>query len=292
MEITSTEIRSALMTNQSAAERMNQLTARLSSGSRTPQPSDDPVRWGDVQRLKDSASRLQVFSENLSSAALGTRIASASMEASDRQLVEMRESLDRALGSPPGSAGRRSALLQYNEFHRLADDFSRPEDLNARQLLDDPERFEYAGDLEVAAGENNFRIRLSHQPIHLGADGLDVPEAGASRPSDTASGPVIADIANATNEEIMEMGELLTQARERLKERQAGLSADVLAVERQEEFGASLRSRFDSVAHDVDSADLEAEAALVQSVMLRSRLALSGITGLNETRSLALQLLR
>lgn len=292
MDITALGTRAALISNKAASDRMDTVTARLGSGSRTPKASDDPVRWGDVQRLSDAASRLQSFSDNLNRAASSTRIAMTSMNAADEQLLEMRESLDRALGFPEGSEGRRAALDQFNTFHGLADDYSRPDDLNARKLLDDPDRFETAGDLEVAAGENNFRIRLGHQPIHLGAGGLDVPEAGAARPSDPVAGPVIADLDNATDAEIREMGELIGTARTTLKERQAGLSADVLAVERQEDQNASLQSRYEVSAADTDAADLEAEAALSQSLLLRSRLALSGITGLNETRNLALQLLR
>jgi hypothetical protein len=291
MDVSSVEIRSALNSHHSVTKRMSQVTARLSSGSLSPKPSDDPIRWGDVERLKDSASRLQSFSDNLTRAASSARIAMISMDSSDRQLLEMRQSLDRALGFPEGAEGRRSALSQYNVFHRLADDYSRPDDLNARKLLDDPERLESAGALEVAAGDNNFRIRLDHQPIHLGAGGLDLPEAGAALPSDISSGPVIADIANATDDEIREMGELIIRARESLKERQAGLSADVLAVERQEDQGASMRTRNNLIADDLNAANLEAEAVLTQSLNMRSQLALSGITGMNETRNLVLQLL-
>jgi len=289
--VSSAEIRSALLTRQSVSARTNQATARLSSGSQVPKPADDPVRWGEVQRLRDTASRLESYSDNLSQAAFSTRIAMTSMEASDRQLAEMGQSLDRALGQPEGSEGRRAALLQFNVFHRMADDYSRPEDLNARKLLDDPDRFTGAGDLEVAAGDNNFRIRLGYQPIHLGAGGLDVPEAGAALPSEPGAGPIIADIDNATNTEIAAMRELIGQARTVLKERQAGLSGDVLAVERQDAQGHSLRSRNNSIADDLNAANLEAEAALLQSLNLRSQLALSGISGFNTTRSLALQLL-
>ncbi|MCH8473725.1 MAG: hypothetical protein LAT55_00675 [Opitutales bacterium] len=292
MDISSTNIRTALRTNQAASERMNGITAQLGSGSRSPRPADDPVRWGEVQRLNDSAARLQNFSDNLSRAAFSTRIASASMQSLDQQLLEMRESLDRALGSPEGSSGRQSALEQFNELHRLADDYSRPEDLNARRLLDDPGRFDSAGDLNVAAGDNNFRIRLSHQPIHLGAGGLDLPRVGEPLPSDPGSGPIIADPGNASNEEIREMGELIGAARTVLKERQAGLSADVLAVERQDDQNAALQNRFQSTSADLDAPDLEGQSALSQSVLMRSQLALFGLAGLNETRNLALQLLR
>ncbi|HBM85700.1 MAG TPA: hypothetical protein DD423_02760, partial [Opitutae bacterium] len=84
----------------------------------------------------------------------------------------------------------------------------------------------------------------------------------------------------------------LSVARDRLQERQIGLSADILAVERQDEQGVAMRSNLREIASDIESADLEAEAVLSQSISMRSSLALSGITGFNETRSMALQLLR
>ncbi|MDV7395287.1 hypothetical protein RZS08_28120, partial [Arthrospira platensis SPKY1] len=168
MHTTGTNERTAILIKQATSRRMNGITARLGSGSRSPKPADDPVRWGAVQRLNDKAVRLQDFSNNLNLAALSARIAAISMQSLDQQLVEMQASLTRALDLPEGSAGRQAALEQFNNFHRLADDFSRPDDLNARRLLDDPNRFDSAGDLNIAAGENNFRIRLSHQPIHLG----------------------------------------------------------------------------------------------------------------------------
>jgi hypothetical protein len=292
MDITDTTIRMAVMTNKAASGRMNGITARLGSGSRSPRPADDPLRWGDVQRLNDTVSRLEGFSENLNRAAFSTRIAVISMEGMDRQLLEMRKALDRALGSTQGSTGRKAALEQFNELHRLADDYSRPDDLNARRLLDDPLRFKSAGALDVAAGEDNFRIRMNHQPIHLGAGGLDVPMAGKPLPSEPDSGAIVADKDNATDAEIRALGELLRDARTLLKKRQMGLSADILAVERQEAQGNLMQNRLQAAAAALDLADLEAEAALSQSVLLRSRLALSGITGLNETRGMVLQLLR
>jgi hypothetical protein len=292
MELSSSGIRSALSSHQSATDRMNQVTARLGSGLRSPKPSDDPVRWGDALRLKDSAQRLQRFSDNLNRAGLSARIAMDSMQASSAQLSEMSVVLSSALESAPGSDARRASLEQFNELHRLADDYSMPEDLNARKLLDNPQRFSASGDIDVAAGDDNFRIRLGHQPIHLGAGGLHVPPAGAALSGDPAATPIIADISNATDDEIRAMEVSLSTARAQLEERQVGLSADILAVERQDEQGGVMRSNLRGIASDIESADLEAEAVLAQSITMRSRLALSGITGFNETRSLALQLLR
>ena len=158
--------------------------------------------------------------------------------------------------------------------------------------MDSPERFNSSGDIDVAAGENNFRIRLSYQPIHLGAGGLDLPLAGDSLPSDSGSNPIIADIANATDDEILAMQELLKSSRAQLQGRIVSLQADILAVERQEEQGVTMASNLLEASSDIEMADLEAEAALSQSIALRSSIALSGISGMDETRSLALQLLR
>ena len=223
-------------------------------------------------------------------AALSARIALGSMQASDAQLAEMGVSLSNALQAPPGSDARRASLEAFNQYHRLADDYSMPEDLNARKLLDRPERFSAAGDIQVAAGENSFRIRLQHQPIHLGAGGLDLPQAGAALPSDPGSAPIIADPDNASDDEIRAMQDVLRASRARLRERQAVLNVDIMAVERQEEQGVELRSKLSELASDIESADL-ARRPCWRSRPICARLALSGLAGLNETRSLALQLL-
>jgi flagellin-like hook-associated protein FlgL len=291
MEMPSSDIRSALSSHQLATERMHGVTARLSSGLRSPKPSDDPVRWTDALRLKDAAQRLEEFSDNMSRAGLSARIAMHSMQASDAQLLEMRVSLTNAMEAAPGSEARRVSLEQFNVQHRLADDYSMPSDLNARKLLDRPERFNASGDIAVAAGENNFRIHLRHQPIHLGAEGLDLPQAGEPRPSAPGTSAIIEDIGNASDDEIRAMDELLTAARDRLQERQTLLSVDIMAVERQEAQSDVLQSSQKRIASDVESADLAAEAALAQSINLRSSLALSGIASFNETRSMVLQLL-
>lgn len=282
----------ALNAHQQVGQRTAGVLDRLASGSTAARPSDDPITWGSVARLERSAARLHSYSDNMSRAAMSAGVALNSMQASGQQLQEMEVSLDRALGSPVGSDARRVALEQFNVLHALADDYSKPDDLNARKLLDDPARFDSAGPLEVAAGEQGFQIRLGNQPIHLGAEGLDLPTAGAALPSDPSAGAVIADISNASDDEIRALGNLLGRARERLNERQSALSGDVSAVERELGQNQSARAMRNSVADGLDSADLEAEAVLAQSLSMRSNLALNGLLGLNETRQLALRLLQ
>jgi len=274
------------------SQRSAETLEKLGSGVRAARASDDPVLWNDVEQLKASAGRFQAYSENLARAGSSVRIALGSMRTSDAQLKEMGQVLRTAREAPEGSEARRLALVRFNELHALTDGLSAPKDLGARKLLDDPARFAAAGDLNVAAGDGGFEIRLRQQSIHLGADGLDLPLAGGTQPSDPAAGPVIADVAAASDEGIDRMVDLLGRSRALLAERMAGLTADVAMVEQSEAFNERAQARSEGMTAELETANLEAEAVLLQSLSLRSNLALSGLSGFNDTTKMILQLIR
>jgi flagellin-like hook-associated protein FlgL len=277
---------------RSINNRLNGVLEKLGSGKRAATARQDPILWGDVQGLKDYATRLQSFSDNLNRGAASIRVALDTMDATKAQLSQLEERLRSARAAPEGSEDRARALRDYNTFHRFVDDLAQAPDPGARRLLDNPESFEDAGDLSIRAGENGFNIILRSREIHSGADGLNLPRVGEAAP-DNPSGPVIVSSAEtATDEELAEMIAYMERAKETLAARAKALSVDASAVEDAEGFNKAFVDRNLDQANALNIPDLEAEAVLSKAMTLKSSLAMFGLTGLNESKQLALRLLQ
>lgn len=281
---------------QKTNERLNGSLQRLASGERAAEPEVNPVLWRDVASLNGFAEKLSGFSDNLNRGAASVQVALASMDAAGQHLEQLEEKLRSAFAASPGSEERASALKAYNGLHRFVDDTAKAPDEGARRLLDDPERYEKAGDVEIRAGENNFSLTLRSRPIHTGADGLNLPKAGEAAPSELASNPgavpVIADIDDATDEEIGEMVAYLEEAKASLQAKGKALAVDATAIEDAENFNEAFMLRNKNQAESINVPDLNQEAVLTRSFQVKNSLALNGLAGLNQTRQLALQLFR
>lgn len=274
------------------SRRMTKTLDRLSSGSNVSSVEQDPILWNDLQGLKSAVSRLNAYSDNLNRGAASVRIAIETMEVSDNHLLELGIVLEEALEEKEGSEARTEHLEQFNHLHGLLDDLASPRDLGARKLLDDPVRFNAAGPVHIAAGEDDFEIILKNQPIHTGADGLDLPMIGDPLPSDPMGSPIVADIENATEEEIRALMDRLSFAREQLAHKTSALSVDAQAIQFSTEANEAFIERNESEESELNLPDLEAEAVLAQALNIRTNLATYGLSGFEETKRLALSLLQ
>lgn len=269
---------------------------RLSTGERASEAKDDPILWGEVEELKQFATILTGFSDNLNRAAASVRIALDSMDLARSHLAQAKEKLNQAFAEKPESLDRAKALEDYNEFLGLIDDSAEAPDAGARRLLDSPANFPDAGDINVSAGENSYFITLHSREIHTGANGLDIPRAGSARPSeleaDPLAPPTIADINNATNDEIKEMLAFVERASESLVGKVKALSVDAAGVEDSERFNAVFVARNRSISESINVPNLKAEAILAQSLRIKTALSINGLSGSISTYKMALQLLR
>lgn len=277
-------------------QRLTASLERLSTGQKAPTPGSDPILWGDVQQLKQLASTLTGFSDNLNRGAASVRIALDSMEVSRQHVLQLEEKLNAAFAAPPGSEDRARNLKAYNELHVFVNDAAKAPDAGARRLLDSPENFPNAGNLEIRAGEGGFSLLLRSQEIHTGATGLNIPRVGEAAPSDLVADPlappVIADINNATNEEIAQMLEYIEFAKADLTAKAKAIAVDATAIEDSENFNQALILRNNTQADAINVPDLNTEAVLVNSLIAKNTLALQGLTGLKDTHRLALQLIQ
>ncbi len=277
-------------------QRLTDTLDRLATSQRASKPGKDPVLWQEVEGLRAYVERLSGFSDNLNRGAASVEVSLSSMEAARSHLGQLEKELRTAFAEPSGSPARTAALKTYNELHRYVDDTARAPDPGARRLLSDPAEVEGAGDVEIRAGDNGFMLRLRSREIHTGAEGLNLPRAGEPPPSerekDPQARPLIANIEQATDEEIEDMIRYLESAKEDLAAKQNGLALDARAIEDAQDLNEAFVSRNQSQAEALSVPDLNAEAVLAQSMQLKNTLALNGLAGLNGTRELALQLLR
>lgn len=274
------------------SRRMAKTLDRLSSGALVNSAKEDPIKWNDLQGLKSAIGRMQAYSENLQRGAGSVRIALDTLEVSAGHLDEVKIVLESGLAAPQGSRARTTALERYNELHGLLDDLASPKDLGARKLLDDPARFPAAGPVHVAAGENGFEIILKNQPIHTGAGGLNLPLAGDPLPDDPSGSPLVADPANASDEEIGNLIRQVGYARELVSQKSEALAVDAGAIEFAESSNAAFIEHSESTISDLNVPDVEAEAVLAQALSIRNSLATYGLSGFEETKRLVLSLIQ
>jgi flagellin-like hook-associated protein FlgL len=285
-----------LVDYRSYSKRLVGAMDRLSTGKRAASPKDNPILWGEVERLKLDATALSGYSDNLHRGASSVRIALGSMELAQAHLLQSEEKLNAAFAAKAGSEERANALKAYNELLAFVDDSAEAPDAGARRLLDDPLRYADAGNLEIRAGENGFKLIMKSREIHTGATGLDIPRAGAARPSEFAADPlappVIADLNNATNAEIAKMIEFSHAAKSELVARVKALSVDATSIEDSEAFNEAFVTRNERQADSINVADLNAEAVLAQSLQIKGQLSISGLSGTNDTYRIVLQLIK
>ena len=296
MDVNSLGATKILIDYRNTNSRLERSLERLSSGRRVATAKDDPILWSEMQGLKSDAMNLMGYSDNLSRAASTVNIALGSMDVSRSHLLQAEAELNAAFSAAPGSSERIDALNNYNEMLEFVDDAAMSPDPQARALLQDPLVYPAAGAIDVRAGENGFMLRLDAREIHTGAAGLDLPRAGAARPSDLTSNPsappVIADVSAATNQEIDKMIELLVAAKEKLSSQVRGLTVDAAALQGSEDFNAAFIALNEGHAEELNVVDLNAEAVLVQSLQLKGELSISGLSGLGDTLKMAIQLLK
>jgi flagellin-like hook-associated protein FlgL len=277
-------------------ERLVRSMNRLTTGQRAATAKDDPTLWSEVEELKQFASLLSGFSSNLNRAAATVRVAIDSMSVVKDHLAQAEDALSRAYAEAPGSKNRELFLESYNQFLRFIDDAAKAPDAGARRLLDSPANLPDAGDIQISAGENNYFVTLRAREVHTGANGLDLPRTGEAIPSafeaDPLTPPVLADPANATNDEIKALLDLIGVAKNTLSDKTKALTVDAASIEDSEVFNTVFIVRNKNLSEKINVPNLQAEAILAKSIQVKSALALNGLGTSTKIGQLAIQLIR
>lgn len=262
--------------------RLSGALQRVGSGKRAESPREDPAIWGSINTLTTRTEKLRNFTDNLNRAATTVRVTLASMDASRAQLDQLDERLRTARAYPPGSDDRARALRDYDRLHPIINELADAPDPGAKRLLSDPKVFPPAGDLTIRAGEGGFNIVLRSREIHAGETGLDLPTVAE----------LVADPANVSDAELAELIARMEGAKETLAARTKALAVDAAGITETIEFNQALIDRNTRQTDKLNVPDLNAESVAIQLLQVRSQLAIGGLTSLNESRNLLLQLLK
>ena len=109
------------------------------------------------------------------------RAVNNTMDLIEKHVLEMKATLESVVKAyppyPQGSAERVAALRQFVGLRKMIDQltFPPPEDSPAK-ILADVSSSSDSGDWELAVGKSQSPMILRHQPLHTGAEGLDIPE--------------------------------------------------------------------------------------------------------------------
>ena len=103
------------------------------------------------------------------------------MDQVEKNLQKMKASLEQIKKSyppyPPGSDERAQALRRFGSLRHLIDQLTvPPPDDGPGQILGNTSSHPNAGDWEFVNRKGSTPIKMGRQPIHSGADGLDLPE--------------------------------------------------------------------------------------------------------------------
>ena len=98
----------------------------------------------------------------------------------EKNLQEMKASLEQINKSyppyPPGSDERVQALRRFGSLRHLIDQLTVPPPDDGPDILGNPKSHPDAGDWEFVSHNGSTSIKIGRQPIHSGAEGLDLPE--------------------------------------------------------------------------------------------------------------------
>lgn len=102
------------------------------------------------------------------------------MESIGVNLSEMRDALESIVKIfppyPPGSSERIEALRQFTALRNMIDQLTAPQTNDGMDnIMADPDIHPHAGNLQIANNSSGKRLTITHQPVHTGKTGLDLP---------------------------------------------------------------------------------------------------------------------
>lgn len=135
-------------------------------------------------------NKLEGANDEIRTVAQQIRAVDHTMEAIEQNVQKMTASLEGIVKSYPpylqGSKERITALRQFGGLRQLIDQLTMPPpDDSPAIILGDEKRFAEAGDWEFTYGNDQPPVVIRHQPVHSGADGLNLPELAPDASDDS-----------------------------------------------------------------------------------------------------------
>jgi hypothetical protein len=175
---------------------------------------DEKQVWDKIDKDNFSFSKLQASDLGIITAAKSIRIADRAMGKIKTYIDRMKDELQvHVKNYPPFLAGSKERLemsYNFNGFRKLIDQLTfPPEDTTAGKIMAGPSSFE-PEDSDIVIAHKDFSKTIHSRQVHTGPDGLDIPELSG----------------HATDNDIQLMLKKLDFAKDKLKNRRAGLSKD------------------------------------------------------------------
>jgi len=216
-------ITSKIAANQ-AFNHVNRLT-KSEETSRHNSGNDDIIKThtGDaIDGIKAEISAfsshpMQQFNAEFNAVVKSIRIADKAMGEIDANVEQMESEVEMFLKQyppyPPGSEDRVNYLSRFALLRKQIDQLTVPPDAGARYIVGSaPSSPPNEWEVEISGQKIGAVIR--HQPVHAGAEGLDLPEISVE----------------STDEQIKDLHQALGNARSLIKERRSRLSQDTAQV--------------------------------------------------------------
>jgi hypothetical protein len=126
-------------------------------------------------------NELEGANDEIRTVARQIRAVDHTMDAIEQNLQKMTTSLKEIVKQYPpylqNNEERITALRQFGGLRQLIDQLTvPPPDDSPSKILGDKKRYAEAGDWELTIAKDQPPVTIRRQPVHSGADGLDLPE--------------------------------------------------------------------------------------------------------------------
>jgi hypothetical protein len=242
MELTLSTLRATVSSTAEVTQgqpNAAKLGSNAANRTGTPAQAYTPERSEGVEETdRSNVTFGKIHSINSSRMSLATSIRTVdqTMEAISNHIDKMEAPLHTIVKNfppfPPGSEERAKLLQSYTSFRKLIEQLTYPpDDKVATKIMGQSTDELPAGGLNVAFVDENFDRVVRDQEIHIGIEGLNIPELS----EDSSDG----EVARALPE--------LEAARQKLAEKRAQLAADTLGVNRLAEQNAQRGKIYESI---------------------------------------------
>lgn len=216
-------ITSKIAANQAFAQ-LNRLN-KVDDSSRHPQERGEAIKTPKGETIDGIKAEISSFSVNAShqftaefnAVVKSVRIADKAMGQIETNIEQMESEVEMFLKQyppyPPGSEDRVNYLSRFAMLRKQIDQLTFPPDAGAQIIIGRPQNGQM-GDWEIEIGGKQTGKTIRRQPVHVGKEGLAVPE-----------------ITNrSTDEQIRDVHKALGSARHQVKIRRNELAEDAISV--------------------------------------------------------------
>jgi len=264
-----------------AANAIDSLTRKSSTGRRMNSAKEGSSRWVQANQGRSAFNNLQAINSSLNLVAMGIRIADMAMETMETYIDQMKAQLERIIKNyppfPPGSEERVKFLRTFTALRRQIDQLGfAPDYKQDLKITADSMNIPRAGDWKAVVGNRGSRPAIPGPQVSIDATGFNIPELSE----------------NATDAEIQAAIENLQDAKTALAQKRSGLAADALNTQQFLEFNTKFDESFPGYPEVLKASDMTEGTAESKSSEHKQTLMIESAKSLTEDPTQLLELLK